>query len=433
MTISSSLNAGVAGLSANASRLATISDNIANSATYGYRRAETDFHSVVAASGSSSYTAGGVRTTAVRLIDQSGALTDSSNATDIAVNGRGFLPMTSINAAETGPSTYPLVLGTTGSFRLDENGWLTTSTGEVLMGWPTDSEGNIGSVARDSLSGLEPVRLNTSEVSANPTTTMTLAINLPATETQAGATGGVIEVPVEYYGNLGASETLTFTMTPVVPATGSSNQWQMQITDSASGGAVVGEYLVTFSDAQATGGRIDSVTTVSGAAYDATTGEIAVATAGGTIRLSVGIPGMSGGMTQLSDSYEPTGITKNGTAVARAVSLEVDEMGRLHAVYDQGFTRVVYQIPLLDVPNANGLVAVGNQTYQLSPNAGSFYLWDAGDGPTGTIAGYAREESATDVAHELTQLIQTQRAYSSNAKVIQTVDEMLQETTNLKR
>ena len=47
MTISSSLNAGVAGLTANATRLATISDNIANSATYGYKRMEADFHSMV--------------------------------------------------------------------------------------------------------------------------------------------------------------------------------------------------------------------------------------------------------------------------------------------------------------------------------------------------------------------------------------------------
>ena len=60
-------------------------------------------------------------------------------------------------------------------------------------------------------------------------------------------------------------------------------------------------------------------------------------------------------------------------------------------------------------------------------------LWDAGDGPTGAVVGYAREGSTTDVAGELTALIQTQRAYSSNAKVIQTVDEMLQETTNIKR
>ena len=60
-------------------------------------------------------------------------------------------------------------------------------------------------------------------------------------------------------------------------------------------------------------------------------------------------------------------------------------------------------------------------------------MWDAGDGPTGDLVSSALESSSTDVAGELTNLIQTQRAYSSNAKVIQTVDEMLQETTNIKR
>ncbi len=65
--------------------------------------------------------------------------------------------------------------------------------------------------------------------------------------------------------------------------------------------------------------------------------------------------------------------------------------------------------------------------------SGPFFLWDAGDGPTGEIAAFAREESSTDVAGELTDMIRTQRAYSSNAKVFQTVDEMLQETTNIKR
>ena len=51
MTISSSLNAGVAGLTANATRLATISDNIANSATYGYKRADSEFSPMVLDSG----------------------------------------------------------------------------------------------------------------------------------------------------------------------------------------------------------------------------------------------------------------------------------------------------------------------------------------------------------------------------------------------
>ncbi len=61
------------------------------------------------------------------------------------------------------------------------------------------------------------------------------------------------------------------------------------------------------------------------------------------------------------------------------------------------------------------------------------YLWDAGAGPVGGVAGYSLMESTTDIAAELTDLIETQRAYSSNAKIVQTVDEMLQETTNLKR
>ena len=76
MSISSSLNAGVAGLSANATRLATISDNIANSGTYGYKRATADFESFVIqkAPGAGTYSAGGVRATTSRLVEEQGAL-----------------------------------------------------------------------------------------------------------------------------------------------------------------------------------------------------------------------------------------------------------------------------------------------------------------------------------------------------------------------
>lgn len=79
------------------------------------------------------------------------------------------------------------------------------------------------------------------------------------------------------------------------------------------------------------------------------------------------------------------------------------------------------------------MISLDGQTYMPSPESGNYFLWDAGEGPTGDIVAFAREESAVDVAGELTSMIRTQRAYSSNAKVIQTVDEMLQETTNIKR
>jgi len=433
MTISSSLAAGVAGLNANANRLSTISDNIANASTYGYKRATTDFHSVVLnGAASAAFSAGGVRVSNMRLIDERGPLIATSNPTDIAVDGRGFLAVTNIDALASDDGTYPIALATTGSFRPDDSGILRSATGQVLLGWPANQDGTMPAYPRDTMSGLQPVRIDANQFTGNPTTEMRLAVNLPATSTVAGATDGARAVTVEYFSSLGTSETLDFSFTPTVPATGSSNEWTMSVTDSATGG-VIASYTLTFDSSQAAGGTLAAVDVISGGTYDAATGLIDLAVEGGTISLDLGQIGKPNGMTQLSDRFAPVGISKNGSGVATLTTVEIDSQGNLFAIYDQGFSRLIYQVPVVDVPNPNGLIALTNQTFQMSPASGAFYLWNAGDGPTGSIAGFSREESATDVAEELTQLIQTQRAYSSNAKIIQTVDEMWQETTNIKR
>jgi len=204
-------------------------------------------------------------------------------------------------------------------------------------------------------------------------------------------------------------------------------------SDSAQAGAVIGEYELTFDNSRANAGTLSSVTVIAGGAYDPATGALDHTVAGGPLQISIGMLGDTSGLTQLSDSFSPTSIAKNGSAVGNLTSVEIDDQGMLTATYDTGLTRRLYQIPLVDVPNINGLTALNDQVYETSISSGSFYLWDAGEGPAGTIAGFAREESTTDLAAELTSLIQTQRAYTSSAKIIQTVDEMLQETTNIKR
>ena len=437
MTISSSLNAGVAGLAANASRLATISDNIANSATYGYKRVEADFSSMVIESGKGTYSAGGVRVATQRLVDQAGSLLTTNNPTDLAVRGRGFLPVTNASSIQGSTGDYPLALATTGSFRTDADGYLVTTSGVALMGWPADPDGTIPVFPRDTGDGLQPVQINVNQFTSEPTTRIALGVNLPATETEFGAAGAVQQLSVEYFDNLGTSQSINIEFTPTVPgATGASNEWSIILTDSASGGAVIGEYTVTFDDTRGSGGTIASVTqdaTPVGSAYDPATGDFTVNVAGGPIVMNIGSVGTGAGLTQLSDSFAPTSISKDGSPVGNLISVEVDANGFVRANFDIGITRTIYQIPLIDLPNPNGLIAEDNQTYRTSNESGTFFLWDAADGPTGDIVGFALEESATDVAGELTQLIQTQRAYSSNAKVIQTVDEMLQETTNIKR
>ena len=435
MSISSSLNAGVAGLAANATRLATISDNIANSASYGYKRVTADFDSMVLnqARGAGVYSAGGVRAQTARLIEERGSLVPTSHALDLAISGRGMFPVQPSVSLDNASGEQPMMMTRTGAFRADSEGVLRTDSGLVLLGWRANADGTIPVLPRDTVAGLEPVVINGNQTAGDPTTRMKLGVNLPAVNTEAGATATPLPLSVEYFGNLGTSETLDISFTPTIPASGSSNAWTMVVRDSAQGGAVIGEYGLTFDPTRGNGGTLASVNVISGGPYDPATGTLGLTVAGGPLTLEVGTIGDGNALTQLSSSFAPTSITKDGSPVGNLTAVEVDENGYVRATYDTGFIRTVFQIPLVDVPNPTGLLSLDNQAFQVSPTSGSFFLWDAGDGPTGAVAGYARESSTTDVAEELTNLIQTQRAYSSNAKVIQTVDEMLQETTNIKR
>jgi len=435
MTISSSLNAGVMGLNANATRLATISDNISNSATPGYKRSYTDFSSMVLQQRSSAYTAGGVRVQTFKDIGALGSLITTGNSTDFAVDGRGLLPVTDGTGVNSLPADRNFMMLPTGSFTPDKNGNLRTESGLFLLGWPADSTGTVGAVSRNSGIDLEPVNVGASQFTAEPTTRVNLGINLPAEATEAGSTGDPFNLPIEYFDNLGRSHTLNLNFIPTVATpTGSSNQWTVEIFDSAGDPTTsIGGLNLEYDDSVATGGRLATGTGTGGATYDATTGLVSVTLPHGDVDIFIGRPGEPEGITQLAAPFSPTNVTKDGSPIGDLQSIEIDDQGFLQAIYDTGFRRTLYQIPVADVPNMNGLRALDGQAYSISATSGDLYLWDADTGPAGAISGFSIMESTTDIASELTDLIETQRAYSSSAKIVQTVDEMLQETTNLKR
>jgi flagellar hook protein FlgE len=434
MSISASLNAGVMGLNANATRLSTISDNIANSATFGYKRTQADFSSLVLQQRSEAFAAGGVRVDTFKDIAATGSLISTGNATDIAVAGRGLLPVTDEAGLGALAGARTLKLLPTGSFFPDLNGNLQTNSGHFLLGWPADGAGQIGNVNRSSGGDLVPVNIDAARFTASPTSNVELGINLPADATLSSAPPDRYDIPVEYYDNLGRAHTMTLQFNPVIPATGASNQWQVEVFDSAGNPAnAVAAFDLQFSAAAGTGGRIATVTAGAGAAYDPATGRVSLNLAHGPVDLFVGRPGGGSGITQLSAQFSPAEIQKDGAPIGELQSVEVDQRGFLQAVYNTGFRRTLYQIPVGDVPNMNGLQALDAQAYAISASSGNLHLWDAGAGPVGDVVGYSLMESTTDIASELTDLIETQRSYSSNAKIVQTVDEMLQETTNLKR
>ena len=435
MSISSSMNAGVMGLSINATRLSTISDNIANSSTAGYKRTDVDFSNMVLQQTGSVYAAGGVRVDTFKQVSETGSLITTGNSTDLAIAGRGMLPVTNAAGLDALALERDMMLVPTGSFTPDQNGNLRTQSGQFLLGWPMDTTGSIGAVSRTSGANLEPVNISISQFEASPTTKVELGVNLPADATVAGAPPDAYTLPVEYYDNLGRAQNLNLVFTPSIPATGASNSWELQIFDNAvNPNTPISVLDLSFSNTAANAGRISSVTPTAGPAlYDPITGTVDLNLSHGPVSLFVGRPSDPAGLTQLSAPFSPTSVTRDGAPISELRTVEVDDQGILQAVYDTGFRRALYQIPVGDVPNLNGLEALDGQAYAVSPASGSLYFWDAGSGPIGDVEGFALMESTTDIGAELTDLIETQRAYSSNAKIIQTVDEMLQETTNLKR
>ncbi len=434
MTISSALNASVMGLNANATRLATISDNIANSATFGYKRSNVDFSSMVINQRRSIYSAGGVHATSFKNVSDQGALIGTGNSTDISISGRGLIPVTDPSGIASTGAQRSLLLVPTGSFSADQNGYLRTLSGLHLLGWPADTSGNISNISRDSGAGLEPVNIDVSQFSASPTNLINLGVNLPAESTLPDANGTPFNLPIEYYDNLGRAQNLTLEFNPVIGSTGATNQWNVNIFDGAGDPVTsIADFTLTFNDTATNGGSIASVTPGNGMSYDSATGKIDFTVVKGPISAFIGKIGDNAGLTQLSAPFSPYNVSKDGAPIGNLQSVNIDPKGFLEAVYDTGFRRILYQIPVADVPNLNGLTALDNQAYAVSQNSGDVYFWDAGSGPAGDMAGYSLMQSTTDIATELTNLIETQRAYSSNAKIVQTVDQMLQETTNLKR
>ncbi|GLQ24343.1 flagellar hook protein FlgE [Algimonas ampicilliniresistens] len=423
MTITSSLNAGVMGLNVNATRLAAISNNIANSATYGYKRADVNFTSLVVNQSASVYSAGGVQAQAIRNVSDAGSLISTGRATDIAVNGGGMIPVTNVSGLTQPGAERDFMMVPTGAFKPDAEGYLRTESGLYLLGWEMDANGDPVTGSRSSTTGLVPVNTTAGQFAAEVTNRINLSLNLPG-DLSLAPVGETFDLPIEYFDQLGLPQTLNANFTR------NAGDWSVVINDRSTGAPVqVAAFDVQFN----ANGTLDTITPGAGAAYNTTSGNVSLTLPSGPIEMFVGTSGTSGGLSQIGSGFQTQNVSANGSPAGELQSVEFAPDGSLEAIYNTGARRVIFQIPVAAVSNADGLTARGNQAYSVSRESGDVYLWDAGDGPSGELVGYSLMESNTDIAAELTSLIETQRAYSSNAKIVQTVDEMLQETTNLKR
>jgi len=99
MSLYGVMRTGVSGMAAQSNKLSTVSDNIANVNTTGYKRASTEFSSLILKSGSGNYDSGSVETTVRYAITDAGNLHFTTSVTDLAVQGNGFFVVQDANGS----------------------------------------------------------------------------------------------------------------------------------------------------------------------------------------------------------------------------------------------------------------------------------------------------------------------------------------------
>lgn len=472
MSLSASMQAGVAGLAANSNALSAISNNIANSNTTAYKRVRTDFQSIVTASSTpTGYNAGGVTSTTRHMISTLGTLQKASSQLDLGIDGQGFF----ITTQKSEPGAEDSRLFTRdGSFYADEDGYLRNASNLYLQGWPIAAGGSPTLSAAD-LSQLRTINVENIAAQIEPTTYAQIIGNLnanqeasssaatyasnPATRPMAAydasspdpttSTRPDYEITIPVSDSQGGERRLTVSMvklaanpsaTPPIEAnTWAYEVWSPDVKDAtvtpateASTNGVVSRGRLVYDTAGKLSNIIDSTGTSTGETSLNLSFNWDSAEGVEPQTLTVDFNGNQGGLTQLNSS-STNRVDANGTPFSGLDKVQISTTGLVTAVFKNGSTRDIAQLALATFVNADGLTPVSGNAYTVSNDSGPLTLKVPGVSGAGLLGVGTLEASEVDLSEEFTNLIVTQRAYSANSRTITTADEMLQELLNIKR
>jgi flagellar hook protein FlgE len=149
--------------------------------------------------------------------------------------------------------------------------------------------------------------------------------------------------------------------------------------------------------------------------------------------LDLGTVDAADGLSQFASDYNIAFVNQNGSEVGQLNGVSVDDEGFVVGTFTNGATQKLYRLPLATFANPLALDPRTGNVYAQTSASGEFNLRDAGQGGAGTIVPSALESANVDLADEFTKMIVTQRAYSANARVITTADQMLDELVHISR
>ena len=436
MSIFGALDTAVSGLQSQSSAFTNISDNIANSQSVGYKGVDTNFinyltQSTATNNGSDSVVARPNYTNTVQ-----GAVTQSSDPLALAISGQGLFTVSE-------PAATTAASGTTvqsfqgqqyytraGDFTLNKNGYLVNGAGAYLDGWSVNP--STGTVNTATLAPIQIAQGSTPPIATN---NVTLSAALPATPTP----GQPVSTQVDVYDSLGTLHQLNLNW-----AQNANNDWTVTLSSPDANPSTIGTAEMKFG---ATSGNTVPAGTLG--SLSNTTGGVAATgyTANGPATLSfsadfgngaqpvsldLGNFGGTSGLTQYSgNSFNLQGTSQNGMPQGNFSNVAIDSQGNVAVNYSNGFSATVAQIPLATFRAPDALQNQSGQLFTASQGSGTATVNAVGTNGGGSLVTGSTESSNVDIATEFTKLIAAQAAYSANAKVITTANQLTQTTINM--
>jgi flagellar hook protein FlgE len=416
-----SFQQGLSGLNASSKNLEVIGNNVANANTYGAKSSRAEFADMYASAISGSNIGIGVNLQAVTQQFTQGNISTTTSSLDLAINGNGFFEVSNGNQT---------LYTRNGQFQADKDGYLVTDAGLKLVGYPASIDGTIQPGAA------VPLQLPTAGVAPNPTSKITVdmnldarkAVTLPATTPQidfSDATTYNDATSVTVFDAKGQDVALTYYFQK--SATDTWNVYATANGTSVSVDASGNPLPVTTIAFPSNGGTPTSPTGTVAIDIPSTTNA-----AGATTLAISGVALDVTGATQYGSTFGVTSMSQDGYAAGQLTSVSIEKDGIVTATYSNGQSKPAGQLELATFRNPQGLNPLGGNLWARSYASGDPTVGTPGSGNFGALQAGALEESNVDLTAELVDMITAQRVYQANAQTIKTQDQVLQTLVNLR-
>jgi len=422
----------LSGLTAAQGQLQSVSNNLANINTDGYKDQTLTFadvfsqNGVTNGSGDPVQTGSGVTISSTDANFTEGSLNATGTTSNMALSGNGFF----VTQSASGLPDYTRA----GDFTTNKAGQITTPSGELLLGYPA-TNGVVNTAAT-----LQPMQVGTGVTSPAVAST---GFNISANLNASSAVGDTASSTLPVFDSLGASHTLSVTYTMVAP-----NTWSYAVTipsadlipAPAGATTTVASGTLTFSSS----GVLTSTLPTGGGAPVAPSAGIALTLPPVAVAPAVQTTFVDGAATmpltwnlvtagtptisQTSTASATSATSTDGFASGTLQTYAVQPDGTINGTFSSGQTLALGQVAVASFANNQGLVAIGNNNYQATAASGPSVVGLAGTGGRGTVIGGSVEQSNVNIATEFSKLIVAQQAYSANAKTITTFNQVSQAT-----